>query len=468
MSIDLERSGINPQDPQYQTLLSDLQGNVLQGHGRDFSCHVFLRFDASATSSARTWIATFARTYVTTALAQYQQARIYHLRKEAEQLPDGQRSESEEQTSGRGLFASFLLSSYGYEELGFAENQMPQDPSGLFYQAMKNRGSALADPPVNTWESAFQGQIDALILLASDDRGELEAAAAQVTQEVANFATVLLSQEGTRWRNDAGNDIEPFGFADGLSQPLFYSYQVERARQRGTAFWDPSAPLSLALFRDPNGIHGEDSYGSFAVYRKLEQDVAGFTARLDQLASTLGISRDLAGAYAMGRFQDGTPVVTQATPDNVHNDFNFAGDTEGRKCPLHSHIRKTNPRGETTTETLEEERGRRLVRRGVPYGERGGSGPVGLLFLSYQADFAGQFEFQQSLWANTLGFLRANTGLDPVIGQGTPLSQGQAWPRSWGGAETVRSSMSGFVMLKGGEYFYAPSIGFLRGLDQSS
>ena len=68
-------------------------------------------------------------------------------------------------------------------------------------------------------------------------------------------------------------------------------------------------------------------------------------------------------------------------------------------CPLHAHIRKTNPRldsvkfGGPFAQTIEEEVGHRIARRGIPYGgplseskipEELPSRGVGLLFLCQQ------------------------------------------------------------------------------------
>ena len=55
---------------------------------------------------------------------------------------------------------------------------------------------------------------------------------------------------------------------------------------------------------------------------------------------------------------------------------------------------------------------------------------------------------------------------DPVIGQGDNLPSGQAFPKTYGAgtAGFKRLTFETFVEMKGGEYFFAPSIGFLTGL----
>ena len=89
---------------------------------------------------------------------------------------------------------------------------------------------------------------------------------------------------------------------------------------------------------------------------------------------------------------------------------------------------------------------------------------VGLLFMAYQRDLAKQFEFLQGVWANDDAFARADTGIDPIIGRGAGADH--VHRAAWGdpAAKTHRQRFADFVTLKGGEYFFAPSLGFFRGL----
>lgn len=58
----------------------------------------------------------------------------------------------------------------------------------------------------------------------------------------------------------------------------------------------------------------------------------------------------------------------------------------------------------------------------------------------------------------------AGVGIDPVIGQG-PSTLPQTWLLTCGSsAGGLPSLFGGFVTLKGGEYFYAPSLGGLKAL----
>ena len=335
----------------------------------------------------------------------------------------------------------------------------------------------LADPPVTCWEAWSQQTIHAVLSLFHKDQSALDAAVTAVKAGAAGKADVLSVEQGSRWRNPAQQVIEPFGFVDGISQPIFLAGDVPS--NQPPASYDPSAPLSLVLIPDPNGA-GSYSHGSFVVYRKLQQDVAGFNQDVLALAAKLGVDPGLAGAYVVGRFKEGNPVVLSDTPTSGQpdNSFQFALDPDGTRCPFQAHIRKTNPRGDTVRSNnspLEVERSHRIVRRAFEFGIQGGDN-VGLQFFCYQSDIGNQFEVIQSAWSNMTHFLRMNTGLDGIIGQlplnpgdcGRPTNpgSGQRWPNSWGDASqgTTADDFGRRVSLRGGAYLFAPSISFLKSL----
>jgi deferrochelatase/peroxidase EfeB len=89
--------------------------------------------------------------------------------------------------------------------------------------------------------------------------------------------------------------------------------------------------------------------------------------------------------------------------------------------------------------------------------------------MCFQSNIARQFGFLQKNWANNLDFVQPATGLDPVIGQKAagepPLAQ--QWPPQWGQQGKQPFDFGGFVTMKGGEFFFAPSIAFLRQLKKA-
>jgi Dyp-type peroxidase family len=444
--------------------LANLQGNILKGHGRDHTVHVFLEFRAGKRAAAKKWLAGFAAE-VTSMTRQREEQQEYS----AYQIPGT-------------LFRAIYLSAAGYSHLGFDVRKFDR----RFQAGMKKSRARLADPDINEWEKPYRGAIDAMILLADDGDTFIGRAARELVNQIkgGNFARVLAIERGSAQRNQDDQAIEHFGYADGRSQPVMFEADIRKELKREGiqtfAHWSPEAGPNLVLRQDPFG--GENAFGSYFVYRKLEQNVRGFKRREKELAVALGLmgpQGELGGAMAMGRFANGNPVVLdnedELPPGHiVRNDFNYKTDPHGAKCPFQGHIRKMNPRG-SSGEPPVEERMHRLARRGITYGDRTKESfenedlmpekNVGLLFMCFQADLARQFEFVQAKWGTNSNFPGARTGLDPVIGRGG--TYGQQWPPAWGNPDPALRQpfdFAGFVTLKGGEYFFAPSISFLAGL----
>ncbi|MBT9099721.1 Dyp-type peroxidase [Methylovulum psychrotolerans] len=459
LSTTLE-TGIDPGNPDiFKIFLDDLQGNILKGHGRDYSVHLLLRFKATPAEVAA-WLEGFTKQYVKSAAQQWQETARY----KAERL------------SG-GVWANCLLSCQGYEYLGIPPFKIPTDKP--FRLGIKNPDIAqtLGDPSASQWENGFQGDIHALLLLADDDSQHLQNVVSGIADTLEQIADIIQRDDGFILRNAAGQVIEHFGFVDGISQPLFMKSDIDAAKEKDGGFdqWDPRASLDIIVTKDPNGLT-EDSFGSYLVYRKLEQNVKKFHTSQQALAQTLGVDNGLAGAMMMGRFQDGSPVVLSDTPipDNpTTNNFNYDADTAANKCPFHSHLRKTNPRGDTgrvvssddVAQALAMEKKHRIARRAVSYGNADLTAAPetgsGLLFLCFQANIENQFNFIQASWSNSANFVKVAVGPDPVIGQ----PQGtQQWPSQWGAPTREAVSMPLCITLQGGEYFFAPSISFLANL----
>jgi len=487
MAVNLSDTNIDPHHPFYHPLLDDLQGNVLKSHGRNYSVHLFLRFSGTA-EEARQWISNFADKYVTSAIEQYHTSVQY--KKNPEKY-------------GNRLFANFLLTANGYRTLGYSEKELPED--ARFRLGMKHPDvrAWLHDNPSDEWAPEFQNEIHALIILANqldpNQDNKFSETVDDIKLEIGEVADVVAIEYGHVKRRENGDAIEQFGYVDGLSQPLFYNYDIENAKATaGRGLWDPSAPLKLVLAKDPLGKY-QDSYGSYIVYRKYYQDVDRFHTMVEELADKGDMDKGFAGASVIGRFTDGTPLVMSKKPLRegansdaaVPNNFTYDWDAKGKKCPFHAHIRKTNPRGEKHDEPFTRflrffgqfkwirrifpkldkavremdkmERSRRIARRGITYGPvaRESGEEVGLLFLCAQADIARQFEFIQAAWANKNTFLKDATGIDPVIGQGYQQDGGQHWPVSWKASETVNYDFSRVIEMRGGEYFFLPSISSL-------
>ncbi len=436
-------------DADAEQFLKNLQGNILKGHGRNRAAHVFLDFHGAEVHQAKQWITTAARSRFTSAFGQQQQ--------------------TDSGATGHTL-TTFSMSAEGYKHLGL---EIPDDKS--FRKGMRERGSKLNDPAPQAWEPAYATPADrlhALVIIANEDETKLANEVATLRAEIEGLgASVVHVEPGNQLRNADGEAIEHFGYRDGVSQPNFF---VQTDADDNPDF-DQTTRLGLVLEKK-RGF--DNAFGSYLVFRKLEQDVRGFNEAVERVADQLGMNPDLAGAMAVGRFKDGTPVVKHAQAqgsDGDKIDFDFDDDPKGRRCPFHAHIRKANPRNEVPLliNIVAQEQRRRIARRGITYGVRGDtdatseppSGGVGLLFMCYQSDIRRQFEFIQRRWANNPDFLKSNTGPDPVIAQGDDDEHDEEdwpnWPQAWGSKKKVRIPFGEFVSLRGGEYFYTPSLPFL-------
>jgi Dyp-type peroxidase family len=551
IALDADRP-LDADDPANETFLRNLQGNILKGHGRNYTANIFLRFRVEG-DDLRAALAQVAARYVTSAFAQLQQSRDYR----AFGLPGA-------------IFGNLFLTGNAYRMLQldapelWAERPVegvPEPPTHSFLAGMRRAagdlGDRLAADPLDALDEAARlaaierleplerayvtGTIDAMLLLADDAEAYVlrEARAAVAWLDEQGWATVLAVEIGRALRNEDEEGIEHFGYVDGRSQPLFLrsdfthlnadgSFDPSRSREKTNDkrvsretgrldVWNPFAPLSLVLVED-KATTAPDAYGSYYVFRKLEQDVLHFCMAEQALADALGLAgsdRPRAGAMVVGRFRDGTPLALNETDGFVPakaNNFRYDGrdaamredvapsDPFALKCPFQSHIRRVNPRQvlddadpqATMADRDRVQRSRRIARRGITYGERRRSagafpalddlptGGVGLLFACFQSSILNQFAFLQKKWSNSLHFPSPGgsswPGQDPVLG---PVPQ---WPQRWrkeydgtlvpappsveamdfATSHPTECGFGGFVTFRGGEFFFAPSLPFLR------
>jgi Dyp-type peroxidase family len=325
--------------------------------------------------------------------------------------------------------------------------------------------------------------VDAVLTLAATDRTTLDAA---VSQEQGNAKAagldVVLVQRGEVLRDADRHSIDHFGFADGISQPGIRGFSDEVPLNDGLHISRrPGSPL-IAPGEFLLGYPGERRpptrtprpspapwmrNGSFQVFRRLRQDVAGWRQRMAAL-SGYGRTPEDVEARAIGRRSDGRPLVPSA---GSHNDFDYRDDPQGWYTPLYAHIRKMNPRNDQVFR----DRSRKLLRRGVPFEQPIDSGEAdeteqGLLFNAYMTSIEDQFEFLQRRWANdpefpastlarfqqAAGRGRTISGLDPVVGDDAQVARRRFGKRI--ARDIPPPALGGFVTTTGALYAFAPSI----------
>jgi len=377
----------------------------------------------------------------------------------------------------------------------------------------KRLGDTGASCP-ETWEiggprTEKEEPIHVLLMVQAKSLDELNKYCKIQLDLFAGVGKVVATEEG----NPLPEDKEHFGFRDSISQPeiegspkpsppdqaclkpgefvLGYvnEYGIFPPTPTVAASTDGNNHLPM-LPHAGTGLNEKDfgRNGSYIVFRKLEQDVAGFRRLLRDNAS----SEDemlLLGAKLMGRWQSGTPIVRAPDKDpnkdapfvrdqQPENDFYYMeDDCDGYRCPVSSHIRRTNPRdalGNDRNQSIMSVNRHRIIRRGVSYGPGLPPGVFddngarrGLLFFCINADIRRQFEFIQQTWANNPKFNGLYDDRDPIIGDNKDLEL----PDNKGPwcatvpANPLRqrcSDVSRLVTVRGGGYFFLPSIAALR------
>ena len=323
-------------------------------------------------------------------------------------------------------------------------------------------------------------------------------------------------------------DVEPFGFVDGISQPvvdwegkrkpkgdqLTYSnvvalgefllgYSNEYNEYTDRPVLDPSSRGASELLPALDQSQKKDlgRNGTYLVMRQLEQDVRGFWQYMDQATgSNAEESKRLAEAM-VGREMNGTPLVPlQNNPidgigkeekDRAYNQFTYDSDPDGVRCPFGAHIRRANPRNadfpnrvkgrishliqtlgfgrkNIRDDLMSPTRFHRLIRRGREYGP-GLSPPDaleprspnprerGLHFICLNSNIARQFEFVQGAWLMSDKFNGVNDESDPLLGSTKSFSR----PRE-DGLRKRCNDLPQFVTVRGGAYFFLPSVRALR------
>jgi Dyp-type peroxidase family len=444
--------------------LADIQGNILRAYAFPHGRYVYLKFNRGA--AARAFIAGLLPLVTT-----------------SEIWPD-QKPE---------CTLNIALGRTGLTALELPEptvNSFPHE----FLQGMATRAESLGDTgnsAPSQWEPLWHDGVDALITI----HAQSVQARDQLMQQVETLATQSAGARIVGYL-DAGRlsiDGQPtarehFGYVDGISQPDF-----EHSHSRNTpgdgkmgrhGQWEDLATgdFLIGYANEAREIEAQplppvfSRNGSFLVFRKLSQDVPGFRDYVQTWGARYPGGTEKLKAKLMGRWPDGTPLMLSpdkpdselANDDMRHNDFTYASDPEGLRCPLGAHIRRGNPRDSLGFRDKLAAR-RRILRRGMPYGDFLPEGQTtdgkdrGLVFTCLNANLSRQFEFVQQQWINYGNDFHLGEDSDPVIGNrqqaGRYIIPGDA---SRNEASFVCSGMQSFVTLRGGDYFFVPSLTALR------
>jgi len=381
------------------------------------------------------------------------------------------------ETESRWVTVAFTFN--GLRALGLDEASLATFPDE-FRQGMVARAEVLGDTganhPGNWIDQTASPQLHAIVILFARDIAERERCKQEHEQFVTQCGGVeVLSSLDLAAIPPLDYAHDHFGYRDRLSLPAI----------EGLAGDEPTPGSGHALkpgefflgYPDENGPPNElpkpeilSRNGSFVAYRRLEEHVGAFRDFLRQHGETPE-EQELIAAKLMGRWRSGAPLVLAPEKDDPalgadrqrNNNFDYGKmDPHGYAAPLGSHIRRMNPR-----DTAPNMNRRRMIRRGGTYGpalpegapddgvERGIASFVGC------ASLIRQFEFAQNVWINDKNFHELGNERDPIIGNQDGTLEFKIPKRP------IRKKITGlpsFTTVRGGAYFFLPSLKALRWL----
>ena len=447
--------------------LEHIQGFITFGYGHlEYAAYLFLHFDDAA--QGRGWL-----------------ARI---------TPMVTPARSEKGTQAVHVALTFA----GLGQLGLPEDGLGTFPR-QFQEGMPapDRARILGDEgseSPDNWQfgGSSNEEVHALLILFAHTP---EAWAALCSRQ----EEIMAQPGGARvvWREDSerpANNQEQFGFRDGISQPAIDGSPV-RAKEGQTVMPPgefilgyenaygqfpfaptvaPETDMAGLLTPDPNDV-GRLSLGrngTYLVMRKLQQNVGAFWNYFREQAAGENEEMNRLAAKCVGRWRSGASLTLSPDHDDgqVENAFSYRKlDPDGEGCPLGAHVRRTNPRDMLAPDTSDDSvtiNHHRILRRGRPYGPcliHPETAPEddsdrGLLFLAINANIRRQFEFVQQTWVNTPNFAGLYTDRDPLLGD----SANTTVTIPSGPIRTRLTGLPQFVTMRGGGYFFLPSIPALR------
>lgn len=302
-----------------------------------------------------------------------------------------------------------------------------------------------------------------------------------------------------RLRNPAKVVEEHFGYTEGNSEPVLtkaeagrrYSNQIHLGEMLcgypniadKTEFYSGASARLHPLLKD----------GSFLAVRKLRQDVEAFETTVQGAVKAVAdqgfsFGHDDVMAKMLGRWpadnaKSGQPLAVVIGDNPLSNDFHFDKDPNGAICPIHAHIRRTNPR---FTQPEPGQRPPRIARRGMSYGPWHNRNETdeakkkeslaqerGLVFMAYNASLGEQFEVVQSWIAGGNSSSSYSGVSDPLLGLAEPGKKrfyrfehdGKVVHMPLDGEDRLHVEPRPFVRLEWGAYLLTPSIkalGLLR------
>ena len=469
--------------------LHDIQGFGIAGFRKDHQELIFVRFgDPAGGRQLLDWLGSRA-------------ASAWEVGTFNEVFSEVRRRSHAETLSA--TWVGVLISAAGYQALGVATTGLPAgEGTNAFNAGMASRSQQTGDtgqfdaPP--GWLAPFQpgAGVHMCVVIAADETDDLDEAVAAIGDQVSAHGCQVVFQERGRTLPPPLTGHEHFGFKDGISQPAIDGYSDSPQPNEPPAVPAGEFVLGYANSQgEPLQLAGSLwMNGSFAVFRRLCQDVAAFRAQSNAgvVGSAPALTSDQTAATLVGRWPSGAPLELNPTVDpgetGITNAFQYKADPftddDGHNCSHFAHVRKVNPRDETTpTPDTDNPQFHRMIRRGIPFGSPLAAGDAdggqdrGLHFLCVVSDLDRQFEFIQRQWLDDPAFPGGLPG--PTPGSYSPPTQGlpdgpdPIAGENDAGEECLLIQASGqhpfpitaqLVRTTAGEYFFVPSLSALTAI----
>jgi Dyp-type peroxidase family len=370
---------------------------------------------------------------------------------------------------------------------GLVALEVPESSLTSFPEAFRDGMAARASSVGDTGESSPEhwdrpygtGDIHIALTLLSTTNEIFQANLEKARAELASLPGVtLLAREDFAQTPGART---PFGYKDGISFPTIIGNGPNPIADREEPiaagefiFGYPGEGRRMLAMPQP-ALLGRN--GTFVSFRKLHSKVAAFR-RFLKANATSAMSAEFLAAKMVGRWPSGAPLMLAPEQDIPElgrdllqmNNFSYADDPRGLRCPIGAHIRRMNPR-DTALEVMTNVKIHRIIRHGTSYGpalpenvldDDGKERGIFFIFLSAKAPET--FEFLKREWINTGNFLGLGPEEDPIAGEHAATGMFTI------PMKPIRRRLQGmerFTVTRGGEYAFVPSLSALRWLASS-